>query len=327
MKRILFLLFFSLLLTTPLCAQSFKTLWKRVETSMSQDLPETAREQVKTIRAKALTEQNFAQLLRASLIEGLLCDEISPDSFSVWQKAMEEALKNETRPVERALWHAALGLTGSSHLGFMPTDTMSENRAAAHLTAALESAAALAATPYTDHLPLFVKGKDSRFFGNDLLHIVFRGAQEANVWDAKETMRRRSQVIQIYRRLHRHDAVVLLSLDSIAEAGRGECVAGKLEDDARFRALENLLEAYETTEVSAKIVAAMTALRSSYAENAPAAAHNDSLLLERARRILKKGKNLPGAAEVSNFLLIMQNPVVHLERFPQVLRPDSVVTF
>lgn len=327
MKRILFLLFFSLLLSTPLCAQSFKTLWKRVETSMSQDLPETAREQVKTIRAKALMEQNFAQLLRASLIEGLLCDEISPDSFSVWQKTMEEALKNETRPVERALWHAALGLTGSSRSCFMPTDTMSENRAAAHLTAALESAAALAATPYTDHLPLFVKGKDSRFFGNDLLHIVFRGAQEANVWDAKETMRRRSQVIQIYRRLHRTDAVVLLSLDSIAEAGRGESVAGKLEDDARFRALETLLEAYETTAVSAKIVAAMTALRSSYAENAPAAAHNDSLLLERARRILKKGKNLPGAAEVSNFLLIMQNPVVHLERFPQVLRPDSVVTF
>ena len=104
-------------------------------------------------------------------------------------------------------------------------------------------------------------------------------------------------------------------------------MAGKLEDVARFRALENLLEAYETTEVSAKIVAAMTALRSSYAENAPAAAHNDSLLLERARRILKKGKNLPGGAEVSNFLLTMQNPVVHLERFPQVLRPDSVVTF
>ena len=51
MKRILFLLSFPLLLTTPLCAQSFKTLWKRVETSMSQDLPETAREQVKTIRA------------------------------------------------------------------------------------------------------------------------------------------------------------------------------------------------------------------------------------------------------------------------------------
>ncbi|MDY4564991.1 MAG: hypothetical protein SPE13_06135, partial [Alloprevotella sp.] len=74
MKRILFLLSFSLLLITPLCAQSFKTLWKRVETSMSQDLPETAREQVKAIRAKALTEQNFAQLLRASLIEGLLCD-------------------------------------------------------------------------------------------------------------------------------------------------------------------------------------------------------------------------------------------------------------
>ncbi|MGM9693457.1 MAG: hypothetical protein ACI3YC_00405, partial [Alloprevotella sp.] len=327
MKRILFLFTLSLILTTSLSAQSYSALWKEVKASAAKDLPRTVRTKIADIRRKALAEGNTAQLLRASFMDGVYQNMISPDSLAVWQEMMERELEKETRPVEKALWNAALGLSYANLRGVCPTDTQCVSQSAAHFRAALDgNCDLLAATPFERFLPLFIEGKESRFFGNDLLHIILQSAINADVWEEKESVRRRSEAMSAYRRLQRPDAVLLLTLDSLSNAGGSQRVTGRLEDNERFRELERLRKDHEGSGLVGKIVIRMTNLQTAYDPDADFAAHNDSLLVALARQTVAKGKKKPGAAGLRNFLLAIETPAVRLAPLPQTVRPDSLLT-
>lgn len=138
-------------------AQNYDQLWEDMQTAFVNDLPKTALTTLQTIREKALAENNNPQLLRALCTEHTLAHEISPDSDAVVTRRIEGALAAETRPVERALWENALGQITHSRT---------------HLLASVSDVQLLASVKATDYLPLFVIGKDSRWFSDDLLSVL-----------------------------------------------------------------------------------------------------------------------------------------------------------
>ena len=138
-------------------AQNYDQLWEDMQTAFVNDLPKSALTTLQTIREKALAENNNPQLLRALCTERTLAHEISPDSDAVVTRRIEEALAAETRPVERALWESALGQLTHSRT---------------HLLASVSDVQLLASVKATDYLPLFVVGKDSRWFSDDLLSVL-----------------------------------------------------------------------------------------------------------------------------------------------------------
>lgn len=146
-------------------AQTYEQLWKDMQTAFNSDLPKSALVPLQTIREKALAENNNPQLLRAICTEYTLAHVISPDSDAVMTRRIEEALAAETRPVERALWESALGQLTHSR---------------AHLLASVADVQLQASVKATDYLPLFVVGKDSRWFSDDLLSVLAMTVIEAD---------------------------------------------------------------------------------------------------------------------------------------------------
>lgn len=138
-------------------AQTYEQLWEEMRTAFNSDLPKTALVPLQTIREKALAENNNPQLLRAICTEYTVAHVISPDSAAVMKRRIEEALAAETRPVERALWENALGQLTHSRK---------------HFLASVSDPQLLASVKATDYLPLFVVGKDSRWFSDDLLSVL-----------------------------------------------------------------------------------------------------------------------------------------------------------
>ena len=75
-----------------LSAQSYSSLWKKVEAADRADRPQTALSLCRDLRTKALREGNDAQLLKATLMCRLYGGAVSPDSALVYIDRMETAL-------------------------------------------------------------------------------------------------------------------------------------------------------------------------------------------------------------------------------------------
>ncbi len=315
-------------LSLSVSAQSYDALWKKVQTESDKDLPKSALASVEQIRLKAVAEKNDAQLLRASLMNLVFNVEISPDSLTSCIAAMEESLAEETRPVVQALWHSALAKAYDENAWKAGHDFYSEMTAKsiAHAEASLLHPEALAEARVKDYLPLFVEQENSRFFNNDLLHVVFSTYTDC-VGSKEKIQTMRNRLIGIYRDSHADNAVVRLTLDGLSSSRRYyNKVEGAVENDDHFRSLSTLLDTYPDAELAPCIVEAMTGLQGSYSSDNAHAVHNDSLLLALAEDGVKRyGKN-QYANSLRNFISKMNQPQASLKNLPAYAVPGEDVT-
>lgn len=308
------------------CAQSYDALWKKVQTNSSKDRPKSALASVEQIRLKAVAEKNDAQLLRASLMNLVFSVEISPDSLTTCIAAMEESLANETRPVVQALWHSALAKAYRTHAWKSGVDhTDMTTKSVAHAEASLSNPEALAEARISDYLPLFVEKDDSRFFNNDLLHVLFN--TYTNCVDDEEKVRAmRHRVVEVYRRIHADNAVVRLTLDELRGSHRAYEVKGAIENDEYFRALSTLHQTYAEAELAPCVVEKMTELHRAYSSDDAFATHNDSLLIALAEKAIDRyGKN-EYANSLRNFVDLMSQPRAVLSNLPDCIVPQAKAT-
>ena len=211
----------SLALAASASAQSYEQLWKQVDADNEKDLPQSAIQGVEQILAKATSEQNAAQQLRAALMKRLLEEEISPDSATSFLQRMEESVEQETRPAVKALWHAALGLCiedqGSSWAWNYSEHALEaqQKRARKHFDAALTDLDALAQARTKDFLPLFDEGEDSQYFNDDLLHIVWRTYAQTSLLNREEKTAWLDKLATYYASHNVPNAALLLRLDRI----------------------------------------------------------------------------------------------------------------
>lgn len=324
MKRILTFLLCLLAVVTA-SAQTFDALWKKAEAAIASDHPQSALKQVGQIHQKAIGERNEAQLLRAILVRLQLKGEISPDSAAVHTALMEQALRAETDPVVKALWHSALAQVYTQRASrSWPRDTAAVSASLRHAEAALLPLQVLADAKAKDYLPLFALGKQSGIYADDLLHVLLLTHIDQENAPADWSMQQLRRVIPIYASRHLFDAVFTLRLDSISRHFRHHQLAGPLADDAQFRALRTLADEYAASPWSVLAYDAMVDLTRDETDSLTALC-NDSSLLAIAHEGIGRYSRHGHANHLRNYVDRMQRPSATMQDFPAMAYPASKV--
>lgn len=319
MKRFAFALGLLALLAGQLPAQTYESMWKEAAAAAEKDLPQTVLGIVGKVRARALAEKNDAQLLKAMLVAGQSHYEVSPDSGKVLLAQMEEALSQEQRPVEKALWHMALAQTYKQ--GFaagLLQDGERVRLAGGHLAEALADFGVLADAHTADYLPLFVQKSDSRrLYGDDILSVV---AAEYVGYVRLGRDERRSMAHRLssfYAARGNGQAALLAAIDSI---GLTEPFYGPLEGNACYKALLALAGENEASPLNVETYINIIGVRDYSGDDGQ---RGDSLLLQAARRGLQLYGKEKRAAVLRNFIQEKEQPSVTLSSPSQTLYPGK----
>ena len=161
------------LLFLPLMAQAngYTTLWKQVEQWQAKGQPRSAINTLQKIVTKAKAEKSYGNLLKAQLSLMAAWDEISPDSLaSQLQSFKVSAQRAAQNDKALAAVYNCLLYKGYYEAHRWNRDSMAvANR---YKLLAMTNPAVLAGTKAADYVPLLVEGVDSKYFNNDLLHVI-----------------------------------------------------------------------------------------------------------------------------------------------------------
>ena len=151
-SHILFLMCFS----TTVLSQSYDALWKQYRQYADKDQPKSALTVLEQIKAKAEKEKNYGNLMAVLLREVNHQEEISTDSGKVFRERLDQRIAASGDGVMKTLYRIAKGDRIDIDSLLHSPDSLSYRQKDASL----------------QWLPFFEKGKDSRIFNNDLLHII-----------------------------------------------------------------------------------------------------------------------------------------------------------
>ena len=155
MKTISHIVFF-LFISTTVLAQSYNNLWKQYRQYADKDLPKSALTVLDKIKAKAEKENSYGNLLAVLLREVNHQEEISTDSGKVFRERLDQRIASSGDGVIKTLYRVAKG------------DRIDIDS----LLSSPDSAIYRQKDASLQWLPFFEKGKDSKIFNNDLLHVI-----------------------------------------------------------------------------------------------------------------------------------------------------------
>ena len=194
-------------------AQSYARLWKDAQAAMNDDKPKTALQTVERIVAKATAERQEAQLLKGVLVQLQLHQDIAPDSAKKMLRQLEETAgrPDGMTPEAAALWRSATGQLCMKQWG----DTAAVSRGKDLLRASVADFERLHQAKATDYLPLFVAGKDSRYFQNDLLSVLAKPLLQNAAFTQEERRAMAAKLFCFYNTKHLREAALLSALDTV----------------------------------------------------------------------------------------------------------------
>ena len=220
-------------------AQSYEQMWKQVSLFREQGLPQSALQSVEKIEKKARRDGNKGQALAAFLQSCVLRQEIVPDSFFANVHRMETMKSSSTNLVEQSVIASVLGQvytqnryrsqTSNNFIAAHP-DSIREwsamqydSASVANYLLSMNPILELAREKSARWLPFIQKGKESAYFGGDLLNVVGRRAAEgmlALYALEQDSMLKladsiRHLMLAEYRRQGSEKAVLFVTLDSI----------------------------------------------------------------------------------------------------------------
>ena len=311
MKKILTLAT-SLVLAAGASAQSYDKMWKEVQQQVEQDLPQSALKCVEKIRDKAATENNSVQLLRAILMLRVYNAEVSPDSAQVYIKQIEQSLATESDSVMKALYHSALAQCYESEEADDDI-TYAENKkqVKAHFAASLSELDVLADARLQQYLPLIAKEEDSKYFNEDLLHVLLRAYIEKCNLRTQEKVDLLTRVINFYSQRGAHDAATLLALQRYDLTKQRE-IKGHIDDNENYKVLTSLLNEKLSAEVALAVYDKIVDLQDDYSRKGSDTSHNDSVLVACAEQGIQLYKKLKACNKLQNFMQGMTNPEANI---------------
>lgn len=319
MKKIL-LLSLCLLMSLAASAQTFDSLWKQAKEHMENDLPKSAIEVLTKIRNKAIQTGDDAQLLKASLVLRQMHDDVSTDSGKVALQRMEEALARESRPVQLALWQSALGQQYGTMNSYYRPDTAAQRRTDYLLRQSISNIELLAATKASPYMPLFVSGSDSKFFGNNLLSVLFQAARKGVSFMSTDELRGYyKRMAAYYRSQNMTDALLLVQLDSIDNEPYDTL---RYADRRDVQTYIRMTETYANSPLLPRIYERLLRLG-----NARTDGDLDSIHLDWARRGVEKCGKRPGASYLQNFIDRKEAPMVSFSPRYDVTYPGKPLKF
>lgn len=171
MKKILHLLSFMLLVPVFCGAQTYTSLWKKVQTAEYRDQPRTQIRLLDDIITKATAEKKYGQLLKAEVDRVRVRYEIDPDSIVGDIKKLTAQMQKveKSNPALHAVYCVVLSKFYRNYykLGDHRNDSVLK-----YQRLAVANPELLAKNSADDYQPLATKGIDSGIFNNDLLHAV-----------------------------------------------------------------------------------------------------------------------------------------------------------
>lgn len=171
--KLLFLFFLIICLGQPVCAQDYRTQWKKVEMAMEKDLPQTVVATCQQIMQQAQRRGDSAELLRATLLWISYRSAISTDSLQVDMKSLRLQADTCTNRADKCLLSLVLAVNESD-----AEQQAKDYRQALgiEVPGAEEVFAVLARTKTTDYTSLIKPGAASAVFGHDMLSFMRQAA-------------------------------------------------------------------------------------------------------------------------------------------------------
>lgn len=197
-------------------AQTFEQLWKQVEQAQKNGLPQSAIRITEEIFSKGEKEKKAPQMLKAYVWRMQLQGELTPDSFYVDLKGLEQWALRSNDGVERAVLHSLLAeyyadfadynhwqLSRRTNIeGEAPSDDIREWTASqfavkvrSHVQAALADSLLLLTSSSRSYVPWTVSGESSEYYHHDWYHLL-----------ASRALRSLQQMLDV-ERLQRAEAV------------------------------------------------------------------------------------------------------------------------
>lgn len=234
-------------------AQSFDKLWKQVEQAQKKSLPQTVIKLTDEIFRKGEQENNTPQMLKAYMCRNTYQNVLTPDSFYVNLKGLEQWAEREQNPVSRAVLNSlvasiyanyadnnrwelrrrtSLDLSGEA----LPADirewsgNLFMKQVMKYTGAALKDSTELLKTSSRTYIPFVILGDASEYYHHEMYHLLASRAidalQKVSWLDTdslvnKDIMDIYGQMINTYRKMPgMEDAAVLTMLDYLAWRNR-----------------------------------------------------------------------------------------------------------
>ena len=214
-------------------SQTYNDLWKQYDEAVTKDLPKTQTSVLDKIIKKATNEGAYGHLMKAELRHVASVTSVTPDSLQAEvEKIVERAQQVEGNPVLSAIYNSVLGEVYSSNRQL----TMeSDVNASDFFKKSLEQPELLAAQKVKDFDPLFESGEDSKWFDNDLLHVLGYKAGEY-------------QLLHDYYDAHGNRNAACLTAAMIARR-KADTIGAK----ATIAHVDSLMNVYADTEVAGEL--------------------------------------------------------------------------
>lgn len=161
-------------------ADSYTSLWKQYDAAVSKDHPRTQIKVLGEIITKATHEKAYGQLLKAQVASAQAITAISPDSLDPAVKRIEAAeaeAEQSGNKVLAAVYASALGTVYQQNPSLAPD---AEEKSRAFFRKSLANPDVLSNTYTTAYEPFVIDGVDSRFFYDDMLHVIAIAAGDFN---------------------------------------------------------------------------------------------------------------------------------------------------
>ncbi len=150
-------------------AQTYASLWKKVDESNKKDLPKTAIVQLQQIVNKAKAERNYGQFLKAQMMMLQKHGDVSLDSLKANVDrvvAYEQNIRN-TNPILAHVYQSILARIFADTPELANAELQAE-----YAKLAMSEPEKLAQVKVKDYEPMAVEGVDANIFNHDLLHLV-----------------------------------------------------------------------------------------------------------------------------------------------------------
>ena len=201
-KQICMMVLFGLGVIPAVQAQTFDKLWKEVEQAQKKSLPKTVIKLTDGIYQKGEKEKNSAQMLKAYIWRMKTQETLTPDSFYVGLKGLEQWAKQTDQPMDRAILHSLIADIYANYaasnqwqlrqrteiVGETPSTDMREwtanmfvEKVRANIKEALADSVLLLKTSSRTYIPFVELGETSEYYHHDMYHLLAsRGIESLN---------------------------------------------------------------------------------------------------------------------------------------------------
>lgn len=220
-------------------AQSYESLWEQVEAARRDDLPKTQMEVLDIIVDKATKEKEYGHLIKAQLKKVEAITSITPDSLKPEVDRLvkwEQTVRGKDEVLAAVLQSVLGSVYNSSY-------TIDDNRAQIskdYFKLSLSNKRLLADTKAGKFVPALVEGVDSKYFHDDLLHVLGMQAEDY------ETL------LAFYEAEGNREAACLVAADMLRRMPK-KLVDRKEATSTRLHKADSLLQQYGDLDVAGEI--------------------------------------------------------------------------